>query len=156
LDGLRSLIQKLSVIRETVTLENILRSRKEFAQLLNAASESGKKIADIATGVDVLTTAENNRKLENITKEQQKKIQTRLFIKNETVQASKTIYSDLWNESVQRTGSWLRDIPKYTSWADPKSDANPLLLLTGDTNSGKIFSGLSDNTWPTINIRAGN
>lgn len=139
LDGFKSLIQKQSVIRETVTLENVLRSRKELVQVLNAASESGKKIADIATGVDVLTTAENNRKLENITKEQQKRIQMKLFIKNEIAQASKTICADLWNESVQRTGSWLRDIPEYTIWADPKSDANPLLLLTGDTNSGKSF-----------------
>lgn len=127
------------MIRETLTLENVLRSRKELSQLLFSASESGKRLQDISSGVEILTTAEKNRKLEDITKDQQKKIQKKLLLSNDIVQASKTICNDLWTESVQRTGSWLRDIPEYTSWADAKSNTNPLLLLTGDANSGKSF-----------------
>lgn len=122
-----------------MTLENVLRSRKELAQILFIASESGKKLQDVSVGVEILATAEKNRKLEDITKDQQKKIQKKLLISNDTAQVSKTVCNELWTNSVQRTGSWVREIPAYMNWADATSDANPLLLLTGDTNSGKSF-----------------
>ncbi|KAH8592092.1 hypothetical protein B0O99DRAFT_689874 [Bisporella sp. PMI_857] len=136
LDAFRSLIQKQSTIRETVTLENVLRNRKDLTQLLSMASETGQRLGDIATGVDMLTAAESNRKLEHVHKQQLENIRKKLLITNDT---SKTLYSNIWADTVQRTGSWLRDIPEYNKWIDPTTDADPLLLITGDINSGKSY-----------------
>jgi Cdc6-like AAA superfamily ATPase len=143
IEEFRSLIKTQGVIRETITLEHVLKSEKTLAQLLLAASDSGKKLTDIATGVDVLTAAENDRKLENIKAKQIEKIQKTLMGSTDTAQkltrASKTTCNEHWQASVQSSGSWRRELDEYKNWVDVKSNASPLLLITGENNSGKTF-----------------
>jgi hypothetical protein len=183
LDAFRALIQKQSVIGEIVTLENVMKTRGDIADLLNEASESGRRIVDIQgdikvvktgvagiqvgvtdikagvsdvqagvtdiqagvtvvqSGMDALSKDAKDRKLDTVRAERLKSIQDKFAIPNanDTIQASKTICTKLWTESFKTTGSWLANIPAFEGWADAKSDKSPLLIITGDTASGKSY-----------------
>ena len=146
LDGFKYLVQKQGNIRDTLTLEHVLKSEDKLSRLLNEAAESQTRLADIekgvsgiGKGVNDLTTAEGERKSEQLKKDQLSKILKKLAVKDEAIQADKTIFNESWSQSIEGSGSWLRDQSQYTDWLDAKTDAKPLLLLTGDTNSGKSF-----------------
>jgi len=139
LDHFRLLSQRQSAVQETLTLEEVLKSGGKLTLVLNTASESNQKISDMMRGVELLTSAEKDRKLEQMAKEQREKIAKKLPVRKETAQVSDTRCIEAWDDSVQKTGDWLRKNEDYISWADRHADSNPLLLLTGDTNTGKSY-----------------
>jgi hypothetical protein len=153
IEGFKKLIKNQRDIEGPIALEQVLRSRKDIVQILTIAYETKESIADIAKGmdhvvkevdhvvkdVDVLTQAESNRKLEQIAKDNQKKIIEALLGTNDLVQASKTVSNEHWNTRFKGSGSWLHHIPDYESWMNRESHASPLLLLTGEPCTGKSF-----------------
>jgi hypothetical protein len=151
IDGFKDLLKKNQIIGDVVSLEQVVRTRNDVFTLLTVACETRKSISEIAKGmdhiskgVDVLTTAESNRKLAEIAKENVKKIETVLLGNNSTepapaVEASKTLSSELWNTKLKGSGRWLNKIPEYEHWVDIQSDSNPLLFLTGGPSTGKSY-----------------
>jgi Cdc6-like AAA superfamily ATPase len=127
-------------------LEQVLESRSDLARILLIASDTKESLADIsirldrvAEGIDVLTIAEGTRKSEQITKENQKKITDKLLGSTDVAQKSTTTCNDCWVSSMKNSGEWLNSLPEYEAWLAKKPDANPLLLVTGDPNTGKSF-----------------
>jgi hypothetical protein len=146
LDNFRKLIATHSSIQGTITLEKVLESRSDLARVLLIASDTKESLADIsirldrvAEGIDVLTTAEGTRKSEQITKENQKKITDKLLGSTDVAQKSTTICNDCWVASMKNSGEWLDCLPEYEAWLAKKPEDNPLLLVTGDPNTGKSF-----------------
>jgi hypothetical protein len=145
-DGFKKLIENQSSIRDTITLEQVLRSRQDLAKVLKLACETKRSIADVAKGVelvakgvDVLTGAESNRKLEQIKQENQQTIIKKLLGSYDAVKASKDLWDKQWRTSFRNSGSWLPEIAAYSLWIDQDSNTTPLLLLTGEPNCGKSF-----------------
>lgn len=109
--------------------------------------------AGIMAGVEVLTKEAANRGLDTTTKEQIKTIREKLSIKQETTQGSEKLCRQLFEESVQSTGSWLRGslgspgILDYKNWLDLDSTASPLLLITGDAHTGTSFCSYWTIPW---------
>jgi DNA replication protein DnaC len=135
----RSLSEKQSALQETLTLEQVLKTDKKLTLVLNTASDNNQKISEVMRGVEFLTSAEKDRKLEQMAKEQRDKIIKKLPVRKEAVQVSETRYIEVWDDTVQKTGDWLHENSDYVGWADGQPDSNPLLLLTGDPNTGKSY-----------------
>ncbi len=130
----------------TITLKEVLNTRKDLVQVLTIACETKESISDVAKrldhvaeGVDVLTSAENARKTEQLTKENQKKIADKLLGSTDLAQRSTTTCDECWEACIKGSGDWMHEIQQYQDWADRKPEADPLLLITGDTNTGKSF-----------------
>lgn len=139
LDHFRLLSQRQSAVQETLTLEGVLKMDGKLARVLNIASDTSQKIVEMKTDVEFLTSAERDRKLEQIEKAQREKIAKKLPVRKENAQVSEARCTEAWDDSVQKTGDWLRDNQDYVAWADGSAVSNPLLLLTGDNNTGKSY-----------------
>ena len=148
LDNFKKLVETHSSIQGTVTLEEVLRSRTDIARVLLVASDTKESITDIAKrldyvadGIDILTAAEGTRKSEQTAKENQKKIIEKLLGTGgaEIAQRFTKACNDCWVASMKNSGEWMFNLPEYQAWADRKPEANPLLLVTGEPNTGKTF-----------------
>lgn len=142
----KALVDTHSSIQGTITLEEVLHSRADLAKVLLIASDSKESINDIvkrldhvADQIDVLATAEGTRKSEQMTKENQKKITEKLLGSTDIAQKSTTTCNDCWVASMKNSGEWMNDLPEYQAWVDRRPEANPLILVTGEPNTGKSF-----------------
>jgi Cdc6-like AAA superfamily ATPase len=142
----KGLVDTHSSIQGTITLEEVLHSRADLTRVLLIASDSKDSITEIAKRldhvtdrIDLLATAEGTRKSEQTTKENQKKINDKLLGSTDIAQKSTTTCNDCWVASMKNSGEWMNALPEYKAWADREPEANPLLLVTGDPNTGKSF-----------------
>jgi hypothetical protein len=148
LDNFKKLVETHSSIQGTITLEEVLRSRTDIARVLNAANNTKESITDIAKrleyiadGLGVLTAAEGTRKTEHMTRENQKKIIEKLLGTGgaEIAQRFTKACNDCWEASMKSSGEGMFKLPEYQAWADRKPEANLLLLVSGEPNTGKTF-----------------
>ncbi|KAK4232040.1 hypothetical protein QBC38DRAFT_450527 [Podospora fimiseda] len=122
LEKFEALIKNQQIVVGSVVLETVLRNRGDLAKLLTLAGESKLLLSDVKTGVMSLMEAESSRRPDENRKERLEKIQD----------SPGTLSS---------TGKWFTAIPAFNDWADcDKRGTGPLLLLTGDSSSGKSFS----------------
>ncbi|KAE9369344.1 hypothetical protein N431DRAFT_380216 [Stipitochalara longipes BDJ] len=150
----KALVDTHSSIQGTITLEAVLHSQNDLTKILFAASDSkesitalAKKFDHVADRVDhygeaiieVLNTAEGTKKSEQTAKENQKIIRDKLLGSTDVAQKSATTCNDCWVASMKNSGEWIDNVPKYQDWVDRKPEADPLLLITGDPNTGKSF-----------------
>jgi len=150
----KALVDTHSSIQGTITLEAVLHNKNDLTQLLFLASDSkesitalSKKFDHVADKVDhygeaiieVLNTAEGTKKSEQTAKENQKTIRDKLLGSTDVAQKSTTTCTECWVASMKNSGEWMDNVPKYQDWVSRKPDADPLLLITGDSNTGKSF-----------------
>ena len=126
-----------SVVTGAITLEHVLSTEKGLGQLLASQCESKEKLSNIREGVEVLVTAENDRRTERVTKEQIRKIAKRLKIDSNLTQEHEKTLAKISKGTVPGSGEWLRDCHEFRNWADPEIEVNPLLLISGTQQSGK-------------------
>ena len=139
LDKFQDLIQKQSVVRETLTLEEVLKSENELAQLLYKSAETNKKIDDLHRGMDILTTAEKDRTVGRMSQDRLQKVEKKLGVKKETLDSARKRSDDNWADSTEKTGNWLYENSLYKEWCDAESGFTSVLLLSGNANSGKSY-----------------
>ncbi|OQV03546.1 hypothetical protein CLAIMM_08579 [Cladophialophora immunda] len=148
LSKFKKLVEANSQISDAVTLEVVLESHHDLDsklkvvhdKLIEASEESGRKLMLIATGLDALVKAENERKLEKAHQDQVDALLKKLSIKMETVQACEQMYQNIRAATVRSTGiGWLHTEPEYETWIRIDSKPDSLLLLTGGEKSGKSF-----------------
>ncbi|EHK18004.1 uncharacterized protein TRIVIDRAFT_122489, partial [Trichoderma virens Gv29-8] len=138
IDQFEKLVQGQQNVQATLTLEVALSNKADLATILGKASETGKRIDDIAIGILDLKEAETSRSMEKSRQENLTKIRTKFAIDEKNIKASKDVCEKIWQRCITDSGSWLRDMDEYKKWSDKTViDANPLLLLTGEAHSGK-------------------
>jgi hypothetical protein len=147
LEKFKRLVDQQSRISDAVTLEHVLKSHndlsgdmKKIVEMLNeSAEQSGRDLAIISEGVDVLVTEVNERKMQEVATQQIERLMKMLSIKPEAAQASEKTFQEISADSVDESGSWIRGIDEYRDWADLDSKSDPLFLLSGDEKSGKSY-----------------
>jgi len=139
LNDFRSLIQNQSAVTEAVTLGHVMSMEKGLGDLLATASVTGKIVGHVSEGMDELVAAESDRKIERMTREYSLAVAKRLSLEPDAHRESEKVLNRMRRESVQNCGVWLQDIPCYKRWIDPASDADPLLLISGNRRSGKSY-----------------
>ncbi|KIW88431.1 uncharacterized protein Z519_11000 [Cladophialophora bantiana CBS 173.52] len=127
LSKFKKLVEANSQISDAVTLEVVLKSHHDLDsklkvvhdKLIEASEESGRKLVLIASGVDALVKAENERKLEKAHQDQVDTLLKKLSIKMETVQASEQMYQNIRAATVRGIGiSWLQNESEYEVWIE--------------------------------------
>lgn len=136
---LERLTKAQSVVTGAITLEHVLSTEKGLGQLLASQCESAEKLSNIREGVEVLVTAENDRRMERVTKEQIRKIARRLKIESNLTQEHEKTLAKISKGTVPGSGEWLWDCHEFRNWIDPESEVNPLLLISGTQQSGKSY-----------------
>lgn len=144
LDKFKGLIDQSSRISDAVTLETVMVSHHEVVQLLKDASKtSGQQLLyldDISTGVNVLKADMNEHKSQQIHSGHIQELMTKLSITQETAKFSARYLEDLRTTPLPNTGSWLKEVEEYQSWANGVStDTSSILMLYGGEKSGKSF-----------------
>ena len=139
LDSLAKLTKAQSTFTGAITLEHVLTTEKDLAQVLVNQCESAEKLSNIREGVDVLVMAETDRKNERLTREQLQKIAKKLNVDVEVIRDQEKVLTRMKNTTVPGTGDWLSSIEDYAAWKDQESDSDPLLVLYGGQTSGKSY-----------------
>ena len=129
--GLRESLQSFKILLDSqnhvsgaLTLEHVIKS-ESLLQDINMRLEVMNKIQ---ANTAFLVSKEQSSKLRD-------KLLHSLGVNDKERKRIEDSAPDL--EVVKDTGSWLVEIDKYKSWLDYKSDAGPLLLISGDSGCGK-------------------
>lgn len=177
LDKFKRLVAHQSQISDAVTLEHILKSESEVTDslrsvvaLLKRSSEDSRKLLEAKsqeiqdelkdTHQDVKTVKAGTETLvkdvidrTSIKKHQDyfDQICRKLSVTSETIQNLEKDADQIRKDSLQDTGLWLEGIDVYKVWVDFASDPSSLLLLSGNSGSGK--SNLAFSILDRLRIR---
>lgn len=123
--------------KTTLTLKKVLETRGDIIQLLDDACETGRKVSTI---LDKIRKSDDER---NATEERLKQLETikGKFSLGNQVKKSNDIGQALSTQRIPCSAEWFENQikhPGYSKWADSKNpDGEPILLVTGDQNTGK-------------------
>ncbi|EFX01558.1 nacht and tpr domain containing protein [Grosmannia clavigera kw1407] len=136
-------------VQATQTLKTVLESNSSLTAFLTEASETGRRIEEMAVYVIGLRDADDKRKSEETRRKHLVNIRDKLGIQEKALKASKEAYDELWHICVPGTGSWMVNAdgnPAFREWAERNNaEAKPMFLLNGDPNTGKsvVMSSIS-------------
>lgn len=135
----KSLTAAHSSVQATQTLKVVLETNSSLATILLKASDTQQSIDKMA--VD-FASLRDTRKSEEERQGHLKNIKEKLGLKEDKVlQDSKNICDKHWKDSVRGTGAWIEngdEHSEFRDWAErDNTDANPIFLLKGDSNTGK-------------------
>jgi hypothetical protein len=133
----QALIDKQSRVTEATTLQHVLANEKNTVEILKSQFLSSEKLKGMETGVNVLVADMNDRKTERITSERVEAIAKKLSMTGESVQEAKVALQTMRESRLEGSAQWLLGHPDYKEWITPDTDSIPLLLLSGDTKTGK-------------------
>ena len=135
----KALIDKQSRVTEATTLQHVLASEGNTVEILKNQYLSSEKLKGVETGVNVLVADMNDRKMERITSDRVEAIAKKLSVAKESVQEAKVALQAMKDNFLEGSSQWLLGHPDYKEWITPDADSIPLLLLSGDSKTGKSF-----------------
>jgi hypothetical protein len=135
----KALIEKQSRVTEATTLQHVLANEKNTVEILKSQFLASEKLKGVETGVNVLVADMNDRKLERITSERVEAIAKKLSMTGESVQEAKVALQTMRASRLEGSSQWLLSHPDYKEWITPDTESIPLLLLSGDTKTGRSF-----------------
>ncbi|KAL2811754.1 hypothetical protein BJX63DRAFT_422150 [Aspergillus granulosus] len=139
LDNFKKLTQDQLNVQATLTLEVALDTNQGVAFIKTSVTEIDTTTKGIKTDVTGLVEAEHKRGLNDARKKNLDTIKEKLGQKEEDVANVVDARDNMWKNSVKGSGKWLNDVEEYRQWLDRSSAAEPLLILTGDSGTGKSF-----------------
>jgi hypothetical protein len=138
----RDLVDYNDRISGAVTLEQILKSRHNsetsFKELFRILRSESNQVGAINDTVGNIYMTQIEEKTERTRQDRIKMIREKLDFYEESVQPKK-ILDQMTEQRVEGSGDWLKENSIYRSWLDYKSSTNPILLLHGNSGTGKSF-----------------
>ncbi|KAF2228666.1 hypothetical protein EV356DRAFT_457297 [Viridothelium virens] len=139
-----------SRVIDGVTLENVLESKHGIDMLKQSADiqsemmkENSWKLDNIYEGVlvtkDMMLDATNDRRKRAQGREQIDLICEKLDTTRDRALESEKAFQQTRAQVFKDTGDWLETIDSYQKWVDLESDANSVLVLSGDNGCGKTY-----------------
>ena len=139
LANFKALIDNQSRITEATTLEHILSTEENTAELLRTQYMSSEKLTKVETGVNVLVADMNDRKTERLSSIRAETIEKVLSISRESYQEDKLTLQRMKDELLQGSSRWLLDQTDYKDWMSQRTDSDLFLFIAGDPRTGKSF-----------------
>ncbi|KAE8450789.1 hypothetical protein EG329_005702 [Mollisiaceae sp. DMI_Dod_QoI] len=137
LDNFKALIDKQSHFTEAITLKHVLDSEASIVDILENQYLSAEQQNRMETGINVLVADASDKKTERITSERVDTIAKTLSVPRDSAQVAKQALQDIRGHLLQGSLQWLLDLDAYKEWVTPVTKSIPLLLLSGDPNTGK-------------------
>jgi hypothetical protein len=135
----KKLTQDQLNIQATLTLEVAVETGQHVRFMKATTLEIDANTKVIKGDVSGLVQAEHKRILDDNQKRILSTIKTKLGQKDDKIAAVLEARDTMWEAAVQDSGKWLNEIDAYKQWMDRSSAAEPLLVLTGETGTGKSF-----------------
>ncbi len=133
----KALIDKQSHVTEAVTLQHVLSSEGKIVEVLNAHYENAEKLTNLEGNMSIVVADVNDRKMQMIVSERVEQIAKMLSMTKEPAEDARRSMQKMRDNLLAGSGQWLLDHEDYEEWKTTKSDAIPLLLLSGDAKTGK-------------------
>ncbi|KIW87027.1 uncharacterized protein Z519_12324 [Cladophialophora bantiana CBS 173.52] len=135
----KALIEKQSRVTEAITLQHVLSSEDKIVQVLNAQYESAEKLANLETNMSIVVADVSDRKMHMILSERLDAMSRMLSTTTASAQEARKAMLTMRDNLLTGSAQWLLDHEDYKEWKTSEAETIPLLLLSGDTNTGKSF-----------------
>ncbi|KAK7952887.1 hypothetical protein PG996_013768 [Apiospora saccharicola] len=131
-------VQQQRDVGGTLVLEAVIASRQDLCKVLEQVSETGERTRDIQVKVTRLDNDATETREEKDKTKRLKNIRDTLSVPSYVRLDTNTTdtCTALFKKCFEGTGDWISNHPFYQEWSSKKGH-DPLLLLSGDTESGK-------------------
>ncbi|KIX97484.1 uncharacterized protein Z520_06936 [Fonsecaea multimorphosa CBS 102226] len=135
----KALIEKQSRVTEAITLQHVLSSEEKIVQVLNAQYENAEKLGKLESGMDIMVADVSDRKMHMILSERLEAMSRMLSTTTQSAQEARKAMLFMRDNLLTGSAQWVLEHEDYTDWKTAEADAIPLLLLSGEKNTGKSF-----------------